>query len=79
MYTVFTITKLYHQPLIPVDVEGSDNLRVGQVVCDGAWHSHLVDGQVRIGCDHRACRKVNSFPHQVATDATLFALQASAQ
>ena len=36
----------------PVNVEWCHNLWVGEVVCDGAWHPHLVDGQVGVRGDH---------------------------
>ena len=35
-----------------LDVEGRDELGVGQVARDRARHSHLVDGEVGVGRDH---------------------------
>lgn len=62
-----------------MNVERRHNLRVGEVVCDGAWHPHLVDGQVGVWCDHGARGEVNALSHQVATDATFLALETCSQ
>ena len=58
-----------------VDVEGSDDLGVGERGRDGARHAHLVDGEVRIGRDDGARREVDALAHEVAADAALLALQ----
>mmetsp|Transcript_15235 Transcript_15235/g.35012 ORF Transcript_15235/g.35012 Transcript_15235/m.35012 type:complete len:225 (+) Transcript_15235:3832-4506(+) len=58
-----------------VDVEGRDDLWVGQVARDGARHAHLVDGEVGVWSDDGTRREVDSLAHQVASDAALLALE----
>ena len=59
----------------PVNVKWGDNLREGKILCNRPGNSYLVDGQIRIWCNNSSSRKVNSFPHQISSDTSFFALQ----
>ena len=70
---LFTHTK-GDSPL-PVNVEGSHNLREGEVLCNGAGHAHLINLQVGVGRDDCTGREVHPLPHQVPSHSPLLALQ----
>ena len=56
-------------------VVGINNLGIGEVHGNLKRHTQLINRDVGIGRDDRPGRKVDTLAHQVATDASLFALE----
>ena len=58
-----------------VNIEGCHNLWIGQILCDGSRHTHLINGQVRIWRDDGTSWEVDTFTHEVTTDTSLLGFQ----
>ena len=58
-----------------VNVERRHDFRKREILCDRSWHADRIDGQIGVGRDDGARREVDSLAHEIAANATLFALQ----
>lgn len=56
-------------------IERSDPDRHGQIHRHAPGHTHLMDPQIGIGGNDRPSRKIDSFPHEIATQSTFLGLQ----
>ena len=70
------VRAVLHELTQALDVVRGDSLRVGHVERDGPRDAELVEHEVGIGGDHRACAEVNALAHQVTANAPSLALQA---
>ncbi len=65
----------WHKLMHSIDIEWRDQFWECHVLSDATWHAHLIDGQIRIGSDYRTGTEVHPFAHEIATNASLFALE----
>lgn len=64
--------KAFH---LPLHVERCHNLWDSQVLSDGTRHSHLINFQVGVWCNHCSGREVHSLSHEITSHTSLFTLQ----
>ena len=77
MHDTFHFTHYYYTCRLcykPVNVERSNNLWEGEVLCNGTRDTDLINGQVGVRGDDGTSRKVHPLSHQVPTDTPLFGL-----